>query len=133
MRQARVWFARRCLYFSRSDELDDGWFAWIYGAGMVEMISDIPYPHLDANWWLFHTADYISRIHMDADGSATVVAVPPGVGDPKSGKLWIIGRPKTEEGDVLYSCGVPNSYDPHGPNVQLFDYEAIWLTADDCL
>lgn len=99
---------------------------------MTEMKSNIHYPHLATNWWLFHTGRYVSRIHMDADGAATIVVVPPGC-RAYAGKLWIVGRPKCEEGDVRYTTGASSAYDPWGANGDLFKYEAVWLRAGDCL
>lgn len=99
---------------------------------MVEIQPDIQYPHLATHWWLFHTGHYVSRIHMDADGAATVVVVPRG-GGALAGKLWIIGRPKGPQNDVQYTTGVSTHYDPAGPNVDEFDYEAVWLMENDRL
>lgn len=100
---------------------------------MRRMDGQLNYPHLDTHWWLFHTAHYMSRIHMDADGAATVVVIPPCPNSDFPGKLWIIGRPKGENGDVRYTTGVSNDYDPAGANSTIFDYEAIMLMPGDRL
>lgn len=88
------------------------------------------FPHNHSHWWLFHTGHYISRIHMDADGSGTMVVIAPGGGE-FAGKLWIVGRRKTDDAEVSGTMGIPVEYDPAGSNTTLYDFEAVWLRGND--
>lgn len=94
---------------------------------MVEIDSELAFPHSQINRWQLHTGHYLSRIQVHDHGAATVVTLPE-TKRAYAGQLWIIGRPKAEEADVLYTTGGPG-----GPHIHLFDYEAVWLRGNDAL
>ena len=116
---------------NKSDGLDDGLTAWNCAENSTHVQVATP-PLSDLSWTLVSTADYVSSLHVDADGAATAVVMME-TGQDFSGKWWIIGTPTSEEGDMNDTSGIPAGFDPEGSNVQYYSYRAVWLRPGDML
>lgn len=86
------------------------------------------FPHNDTTWALVGLQDTSSWLHIDAEGTGTMVVVLKGL------KLWCVARPRQPEvhnwGNIR---GIAQDHDPNSANIQHFQYEAILLGAGDCL
>jgi hypothetical protein len=92
-------------------------------AGMKHCPSKDTFPFNSTRWGLAATGGAYHAWHLDCDGFATYIYVKTG------SKWWTVGRPKNcvSIADTTLFTG---DFEVNRMNMDLFDYEAIYLRSD---
>ena len=119
------------ITFIYRDALDSGKRIWHDAEKFMKAGQRLQrlYPKKATSWALVATPDATSWIHVDCEGTGTVVVVLHGL------KLWVVATPKTPGGPGDFSSikAIPEDYNSHDPMTRYFDFEPILLGPGDCL